>query len=307
MKRLAASLFVLLSALLTAKMVSAEVDDAALTQTLDEVLADSGTVGFAVGLIDDGELVYARGFGVGSLEHGDPVVADSNFHWASVSKPFVATAIMQLAARGDLDLDAGLLDVLPDYRVTDPRQREISIRQLLLHTSGLPDVEDYGWDQPRYDEDALKRWALEDSPRELLFDPGSAREYSNIGFEVLGHVIERVSGLSFADYMRKNIFEPLQMQHSTFYYPDTNRLQRTAGHAGQAGSKQPVAHYPYNRRHEPSSTLNTSINDIALYAMALLNGGDLDGVRILPEPALRNMWTPTWIIDEDPLRAATMG
>ena len=307
MNHLAPAFLVLLLAVVTAGRASAEVNGAVLTETLEAARTETGAVGFAVGVIEKGDLVYARGFGVKLLEQDGAVDADSNFHWASVSKPIVATAIMQLAERGDLDLDAKLVDVLPDYKVTDPRQRDISIRQVLLHTSGLPDVDDYGWDKPQYDEQALQQWALEESPRDLLFDPGSAREYSNVGFEVLGFVIERVSGLSFADYVRKNIFEPLKMVQSTFYYPDTLPAWRTVGHAGAAGSKRPTPDYPYNRRHEPSSTLNTSINEIARYAMALLNGGALDGARILSEDALCDMWAPRWTISEDPLHAATMG
>ena len=307
MNHLAQTFLVLSLVVVTAGRAGAEVNGTALTETLEAARAETEAVGFAVGVIEKGDLVYARGFGVKLLEQDGPVDADSNFHWASVSKPFVATAIMQLAERGDLDLDTKLVDILSDYKVTDPRQRDISIRQVLLHISGLPDVDDYEWDKPQYDAQALQRWALEESPRDLLFDPGSAREYSNVGFEVLGFVIERVSDLSFADYVRKNIFEPLKMTQSTFYYPDTLPARRTVGHAGAAGSKRPTPDYPYNRRHEPSSTLNTSINEIARYAMALLNGGAFNGARILSEEALCDMWAPRWTISEDPLHAATMG
>ena len=198
---------VLFIAVVSAGRAGAQVSSAALTEALEAARTKTEAVGFAVGIIEQGEFTYARGFGVKSQGKNSPVDANSNFHWASVSKPVVATAIMQLAERGALDLDAKLVEVLPDYKITDPRQREISIRQILLHISGLPDVEDYGWDKPEYDEKALQRWVLEDSPRDLLFDPGSAREYSNVGFEVLGLVIERISGLSFTDYVRKNIFD----------------------------------------------------------------------------------------------------
>ncbi len=297
----------ILSLALFTSCASAEFDSAGLTQTLETAQAETKTVGFALGVIKDGDLVYARGFGVKTLGEDAPVDADTNFHWASVSKPFVATAIMQLSERDALDLDARLIDILPDYRITDERQREITIRQILLHTSGLPDVEDYEWDKPQYDAEALRRWALEESPRELLHDPGTAREYSNIGFEILGAVIERVSGLSFADYMAQNIFTPLKMTHTTFYYPDTDPARRSAGHAGEAGAKHQIAAYPYNRRHEPSSTLNTSINEIARFALALLNGGELGSARILDEETMRDMWAPRWTMGDDPLHAGTMG
>lgn len=278
-----------------------------MTATLNAAIEEDGAVGFALALIDDGQLVYARGFGETELGTGDPVTADHIFHWASVSKPLVATAIMQLSERGELNLDDKLVDRLPGYRVTEPRQRDITIRQILLHISGLPDVEDYNWDEPEYDDDALMRWALTDSPRELLFDPGTERKYSNVGYEILGAVIEEVSGKRFEDYMRDNIFTPLGMTQATFIYPETEKAFRTVGHAGEKGEKHKIEHYPYNRRHGPSSTLNASVASLAKYAEALLAGGSLDGKRILDTATLKDMWTPRVVIDEERGHKGTMG
>ncbi len=280
---------------------------AALTEKLSDIQQESQTVGFAISIIDDGELIYAQGFGEKALGGGDPITTKSVFHWASVSKPLVATGIMQLAERGKLDIDTKLVDVLPGYVVTEPKQKEITIRQILLHTSGMPDVEDYGWDKPEFDDGALQRWALKDSPRALLFEPGTERKYSNVGFEVLGAVIERVSGKSFEQYMANNIFAPLKMNNTTFIYPDVPPSRRTQGHSGDPGAKTAVDDYPYNRRHAPSSTLNTNVEDMARYALALMNGGALDGVRILETETLADMWAPRWTIREDPYSAATMG
>jgi CubicO group peptidase (beta-lactamase class C family) len=223
-----------------------------------------------------------------------------------VSKPFVATAIMQLSERGELDPDARLVDVLPDYKTSDPRHADVSIRQLLLHTSGTPDVEDYEWDKPGYDDDALRRWVVEESPRDLLFDPGSDREYSNVGYEILGLVIEQISGQSFESFMKENIFDPLRMTDTTFYYPDVPETLRTVGHTDST-QRRPVSHYPYNRRHAPSSTLNTNVEDMARFVLALLNEGELDGVRILKSSTLDDMWTPRWTTRESPFQAAAMG
>ncbi len=281
-------------------------DADALTAKLEEVHAEAKTVGFAIGIIKDGCVVYAHGFGKKKLA-GDPITTDSIFHWASVSKPFVATAIMQLSERGKLDLDARLVDILPDYVVTEPAQLKITIRQILLHISGIPDVEEYNWDKPEFDDGALQRWTLKNAPRALLFEPGTHRTYSNLGFETLGAVIERVSGETFENYMAANIFKPLKMDDATFFYPDTPKAKRVNGHVGKSETKRIVKHYPYNRRHAPSSTLNMSIDGMARYAMTLLNGGTIDGARILDEETLIDMWIPRWTRDEEPLRAGAMG
>ncbi len=126
-----------------------------LTQTLESLRVENEIVGFAVGVIDDGQLVYSKGFGEKALGSGAPVTPNSIFHWASVSKPFVATAIMQLYERGQLDLDDKLVDILPDYHSSDPRHQDVTIKQILSHTAGIPDVEDYNWDKAEYDDQSL--------------------------------------------------------------------------------------------------------------------------------------------------------
>jgi CubicO group peptidase (beta-lactamase class C family) len=284
----------------------AGLDGVALSRVLDQIAAENNVVAYSIGLVANGTLAYAHAYGEAVLGSGEKVTTKSVFHWASVSKPFVATAIMQLHERGKLDLDALLIDVLSGYTVSDKRLFDVTIRQLLLHTSGMPDVEDYGWDKPEYDDEALSRWVLHESPRKPLFDPGTDRKYSNVGFEVLGVVIEQLSGLSFEAYMQRNIFEPLGMNDSTFYYPDVPEAQRTTGHQGE-GQRHPISDYPYNRRHAPSSTLNTNVEDMARFVMAMLNDGELDGVRIINSNTLRDMWDPRWVISEDPPSAAAMG
>lgn len=284
----------------------AGLDGVALSRVLDQIATENNVVAYSIGLVANGTLAYAHAYGEAVLGSGEKVTTKSVFHWASVSKPFVATAIMQLHERGKLDLDALLIDVLSGYTVSDKRLFDVTIRQLLLHTSGMPDVEDYGWDKPEYDDEALSRWVLHESPRKPLFDPGTDRKYSNIGFEVLGVVIEQLSGLSFEAYMQRNIFEPLGMNDSTFYYPDVPEAQRTTGHQGEE-QRHPASDYPYNRRHAPSSTLNTNVEDMARFVMAMLNHGELDGVRIIKSSTLRDMWDPGWVISEDPPSAAAMG
>jgi len=277
-----------------------------LSTRLDSIAMKNAVVGYAVGIVEDGRLAYVHAFGERELGSGSGLDTASVFHWASVSKPFVATAVMQLNERGLLDLDARLVDVLPEYKSSDPRSRDITIRQLLLHTSGLPDVEDYQWDRPVYDDRALARWVLEDSPRELLFDPGTDRQYSNLGYEVLGLVIEETSGMVFEQYMARNVFEPLGMARSTFLYPEVPEGLRTVGYTGSE-NRVPVGHYPYNRRHAPSSTLNTNVEDMARFAIALLDGGELDGVRILGQDTVKDMWAPRWTVRDDPFKAGAMG
>ncbi|HML36400.1 MAG TPA: serine hydrolase domain-containing protein [Bacillota bacterium] len=203
------------------------------------------------------------------------------FHMASVTKLFVGTSILQLWERGLIRLDGLLTDYLPWFRMKDERYGEITIRHLLSHTSGMPDVKDYCWDSPETDGGALERYVRSDEVREasLLWAPGERKfSYSNIGYEILGAVIAAVSGMPFEDYVRRNIFEPLDMSSSTLLSyergiydekgPDDNLC---APHEKDAEKRiVKVVHFPYNRAHGPSSTLTSNVADLGKWGEAHL-------------------------------------
>ncbi len=149
---------------------------------LIETLVDSPEIaGLAVAVVCDGE-VAARGFGVRDVGTGAPVTAETMFHLASVSKPFVATAVVSL----ELDLDAPIVEWLPEFTLADGRAGEVTARGLLSHTSGLPDVSDYGWHDPQLGDEALSEFARSLSGWRLRAEPSTAFSYSNAGFELLG-------------------------------------------------------------------------------------------------------------------------
>ncbi len=281
---------------------SAEQIDANLTKLMRE----SGVAGMAFGVVLNQEVVFSSGYGVREKGKPGPITDRSVFHWASVSKPFVATAIMQLIERQRMTLDDRLVDLLPYFRMADERFKDITVRQLLSHTAGMPDVHDYEWNKPQHDDEALKRWAMEQSDAELLFEPGTSRKYSNIGFELLGLIVQEVSGVSFEDYMQLNIFQPLAMSDTSFIASEIDPELRTTGHIEEP-TRRIADVYPYNRRHAPSSTLNTNVIDMSRFTMALLHKGSLGDVRIVAEESLTTMWAPAWTNPEDPTRQASLG
>jgi CubicO group peptidase (beta-lactamase class C family) len=250
--------------------------------------------GFAIGVIQDNRLVYAHGFGVKNLAHDhDPVTPRSLFHMASITKTFVATSIMQLVEAGKINLDAPVVQYLPYFRLADERYQTITVRQMVTHTSGIPDVEDYEWGKPQYDDGALERYVRSLSNQKLIFAPGTDLRYSNMAFEVLGDLIAKVSGESFDDYVQHHILTPLKMQDSTLLIKKTNPKLMTWGHErDKDGHVFPSKVYPYNRMHSPSSNLHSNVEDMARWAIANLNHGELDGKRILEEQAYDIMWKP---------------
>jgi CubicO group peptidase (beta-lactamase class C family) len=250
--------------------------------------------GLAVGIIRNGRPVFARGMGVTRLRVDTQVTDRTLFHMASVTKPFVATAIMQLVEGGRIDLDAPVTRYLPYFRMKHPRASGMTGRQLLNHTAGMPDVTDYAWDRPEYDAGALERYIRGLADSTLLSDPGAKWAYSNIGFEVLAEVIAKVSGEPFEDYIQRRILTPAGMKSSTLLMTDLDSTLLAWGHVHRGPTTvEPSNVYPYNRRHAASSTLHSNVEDMLRWAMINLRRGELDGNRILAESSYVKLWTPS--------------
>jgi CubicO group peptidase (beta-lactamase class C family) len=264
-----------------------------LNKEIERVFRESDAPGLAVGVVKDMELIYATGFGVMNLKTGEKVTPQSLFHMASITKPFVATAIVQLLEQKKLSLDDRIVEYLPYFEMKDERYATLTIRQFLTHSSGMPNVEDYHWDKPEYDEGALERYVRSLTDQELLFEPGEKFTYSNMAFEVLGDLIAKVSGLSFADYVKQNILLPLGMNDSSILIRDVDPELLASGHEeGWFGRTRVTKHFAYNRSHGPSSCLYSSIVDMSRWAIANMNSGELDGKRILDASSYELLWTP---------------
>lgn len=257
-----------------------------------EVVASFALAGLAIGVVKRGEFVYSQGFGVRSLETGEPVTPRTLFHLASVSKPFVATAVVQLVERGEIALEAPVVTYLPYFTLADPRHREITVQQLLSHASGMPDADDYRWYAPEEDDGALERYVRGLTGEKLLTAPGEEYAYSNAGFEVLGDLIAKVSGQPFEDYVKRHILDPLAMRDSTFLRREVSPDLAATPHFAAPLRVLPGA-YPYNRAHGPSSTLHSSVEEMSHWLIANLSRGSFHGQRILAPASYDLLWHPS--------------
>jgi len=219
---------------------------------------------------------------------------------ASVSKSFAGTAIMQLVEAGRINIDHPVVEYLPYFALDDPRDKRITIRHLLGHSSGLPfarpeeEVDEFAEFRNDYwYGDTAEGYVKSLTDIELLFDPGAMFSYSDTGYDILADVIHKVSGQLFADYCKQHIFDPLGMTHSTFRLSevDPNRLAQAYMLDGDGQlALSPV--FPYSVRHGPSSCLNSSTEDMARWLVAHCNHGKLGQSRILTTPAQRQVWEP---------------
>lgn len=172
---------------------------------------DGDVPGASLLVLKDGRAVVSRGYGRSDLARGTQADAATSYRLASVTKPFTAAAILLLAQEGKLSLDDPVRTWLPSL---PPAAEGIIVRHLLNHTSGLPDYEDLmskPWPGQILDAGVLTLLETQDR---LHFEPGSTYRYSNSGYALLALIVERASGMSFADYLRSRIFVPLGM-HGT--------------------------------------------------------------------------------------------
>jgi CubicO group peptidase (beta-lactamase class C family) len=279
--------------------------------------------GLAVAVMREGEVV-SRGFGVRDVGTGAPVTPETMFHLASVSKPFVATAIVSLASAREageplLDLDAPIVELVPEFTLADGRAREVTARGLLSHSSGLPDVSDYGWHDPQLGDDALSQFARSLSGWRLQAqsgesgEPGSAFSYSNAGFELLGLLLSRATGTTFEDAVRQQVLSPLGMRNSTFLRGEVPTSLAASPHVGMP-LQVPEGSYPYTRRHAPSSTLHSNLVEMCRWMDAHLGRGEespggSDDERVRLDAGLLDlMWRPVVKVGEPPWEeAASLG
>jgi len=192
---------------------------------------NSGKAGSAtVAVMDNGETVYSEGFGMADREKSIPVAPDTMFNIGSISKVYVAAAIMLLVDDGKVQLDSPVVQYLPDFTMADPRYKDITVRMLLNHTSGFPGgtlSNSFGFD---YNVDVFADTLEGLSLSHLKHAPGEMAPYCNDGFTLAEMIVERISGRKYIDFLRERIFKPLS-------------LNNTGLSVGEEPDKQSAAYY----------------------------------------------------------------
>lgn len=201
--------------------------DRAWSQVLDDVTAwraDQGVAGVAVAVVVDGRVRYAEGFG---MADDRPVGPHTVFRWASISKPFVATAVLQAHDDGLLDLDAPLSTWLTDFAVDGPlASGDPTVEEMLTHHSGIADRLIWQCDtETEWLEDTFDG----DFSLPLLSPPGAFYNYSNSGFSALGAVLEQVHGRPFAELIDDEVLDPMGLRSATFVAEEAVELPSISG------------------------------------------------------------------------------
>jgi len=244
--------------------------------------------GAAAVIVKDGRILLSKGYGFASLRDRRPVEAERTlFRVASVSKLFTATAVMQLAEQGKLDLHTDVNRYLRRFQIEDPFGRPVTLGHLLTHTAGFD--ERFTGMAARTPAEALPlgEYLARRMPPRVL-PPGELISYSNHGLALAGYVVEEVSGIPFARYAEDNILRPLGMRHSSFELRADLARALAVGYEFKGGRYLPV---PLDSLDQlgPAGGLNATATDVARFMLAQLQLGHYESSRILKESSAREM------------------
>jgi len=200
-------------------------------QAIDRIFTEwnkTDVPGCALGIIKEGKLIYAKGYGMANMEYDIPNSASSVFRIGSTSKQFTAASIVLLAEKDKLSLDDNLKSLFPDF---PDYAKKITIRHLLNHTSGIRDYLQISYlkglgDDDYYTDDNVMKWLINQT--DLNFSPGEEYLYSNSGYWLLGQIVKKVAGMNMAEFAMKEIFEPLEMNSTHFHNDHTQIVKNRA-------------------------------------------------------------------------------
>lgn len=269
-------LFVLSTTTCVAQDIEAKVDEYVGTYLKE------GNFSGSILIAKEGRILLSKGYGIADLEHDVPNTPETIFRLGSVTKQFTSMVIMQLQERELMNVDDPIAKYLPTY----PNGEEITIHQLLTHTSGIPDLGDFPDHQktimiPSPVEKTIQRF--KDKP--LEFTPGEKFKYSNSGYILLGYIIEKVCGTSYEEFLEENIFQPLNMMSSGYDHHDTLLKHRASGYSIVGGGLTNAAYIDMSIPHA-AGALYSTVEDLYLWDRALYTE------KLVKKSSLDKMFTP---------------
>ncbi len=267
--------------------------------------------GIAVCIVKDSKIDWSNAYGWADIENKTSMSTNTIMNIASISKTITATAIMQLWERGQLKLDADINEYL-SIHVRNPHFPDvpITIRNLLTHTSSIGDGSAYGESYSCGDPKiSLKYWVTNYLTKQGIFynenenfhswKPGNKYRYSNVGFGLLGYIVEEVSKVPFNNYCKEHILSPLRMNNSGWHLAEID----TANHAvpytyinlPKKGNVQAlnnnIAHCFYSFANYTDGLFRTSVEELSHFLIAIMNGGVYGNKQILKKSTINEMLT----------------
>ena len=253
---------------------------AEIDSTYTTLLKRNKVTGTSIAIVDNGEIVYATGYGFSDLENKRKADANTIYGIGSITKTFTALSIMQLQEQEKLRVTNSIKDYLVDLKIENPFNdiNQIYISDILCHTSGLPSDIANGF---FVDNPPTISWVIKELNKQRLISPRRyISAYSNVGYGLLGEVISRVSGLSYGDYLRQNIFTPLNMTSSSIGY-ELNNTSKT--YNGNKETIEPTV------RDVAAGFISSNVIDVSNFISMLMADGSFKSNQILSSNSIVDM------------------
>lgn len=250
-------------------------------------LEETKTPGAVVAIVKGDTIVYQKGFGVSNVETAQPLAADMLLRIGSMTKMYTAATLLSLAEEGKIDLNAPIgkyVDGLPS------RLASLTAHQLMSHTAGLSDSANL---VGTHDESALAAEVRGYKDSMFFTEPGAVFSYANPGWVLAGYLIERLTGEPYSKGVQKRVLDPLKMGRTTFQPTVAMTYPFSVGHVGETGGAARVMRpMEDNSQIWPAGFLFSNGPDLARFAVAFMNGGQIDGKQALSAKVVAQMSTP---------------
>lgn len=276
-----------------------------IDQLIETRLDETRIPGAAVVLVEDGRIVHTRGFGLAEIETGTPATSDTVFAIGSVTKSFVSNTLLQLERDGLIDLEAPVITYLPAFQSASKAMSDtITVRQLMEHTSGFSTYDgNRNQTNSRRTDDALAKVSAQTMKYKLNRPVGRSFEYSNANYEVLGHLIESVTGASFQIAIEEWIFNPLEMNRSGVLNDGSSKT--APAYRFVLSTPQPFEFSP-GAALGPKGGVYTTAEDMGLYLIALMNArspiASWDSSWASgPDTTVESSYGPGWMVSQSNL------
>ena len=250
---------------------------------IDRVRAKYGIVGLSIAVVDHEHIVWSEGFGKADRAAGAPATADTVYRVGSVAKPFTATAVMQLEEQGVIDIDQPLSLFLPEFSIRsrfNTTAEPITVRSVLTHHAGLPtDLGKGMWSRQDFGQVTGRL-----TEEYAAFPPNLVFAYSNVGYTLLGQMVQENTDRSFESYMREAVFEPVGMEHTGYSVSDSMRPLLAKGYRpnGSEAERLPI-------RDKPAFGMLTSASDLARFMGVVMAHPNHGGTGILDHGTVTEM------------------
>ena len=267
------------------------VDGSELKRAIEKVLQENNTPAAAVALLTPSQILWADGIGMANLASSEEASADTLFRMGSISKSFVALAVLMLQEQGKLSLDDPIAQLAPEIEFSNPWSETDPVRlaHLLEHTAGFDDIHlpEYAFNSP--DLSLRDGLAFHPDSRISRWKPGTHFSYSNSGPSLAAYAVEKVTGQPFEDYVSQHIFQPLRMKTANYRLTPEVESRLARGYALDGQTELPYWHILVR----PAGSLNASVREMAHFVQMLLNRGAWGDIRLVQPDSVDRMESPT--------------